>query len=148
MSSTIFGLQSSYILEYRWLFALFLRSARCFTGAEGKWTLLSHISPPSLPNYCNIDYVFDWLFLTTDWKNSSCHIHVAYDTIFRAGKVNQTTGSLLLHPHWVKSLMWSLTTCANPFLIHLNIIYSFIYHFIYFNNIVDQTLIPKSLCLL
>ena len=31
MSSTMFGLQSSYMLEYRWLFALFLRSARHFT---------------------------------------------------------------------------------------------------------------------
>ena len=37
MSSTIFGLQSSYILEYCWLFTLFLRrSARCFTGAQGE----------------------------------------------------------------------------------------------------------------
>ena len=45
MSSTIFGLQSSYILEYFWLFAVFLRSARHFTGAEGKWTPL----PPILP---------------------------------------------------------------------------------------------------
>ena len=35
------------MLEYRWLFALLLRSARCFTGAEGKWTPLPPISPPS-----------------------------------------------------------------------------------------------------
>ena len=45
--SSIFGLQSSYMLEYRWLFALLLRSARCFTGVEGKWTPLPPISPPS-----------------------------------------------------------------------------------------------------
>ena len=45
--SSSFGLRSSYILEYHWLFALILRSARCFTGVEGKWTLLPHISPPS-----------------------------------------------------------------------------------------------------
>ena len=45
--SSIFGLQSSYMLEYCWLFALFLRSARCFTGAEGKWTPLPPILPPS-----------------------------------------------------------------------------------------------------
>ena len=30
----LFGLRSSYILEYHWLFALFLRSARSFTGVE------------------------------------------------------------------------------------------------------------------
>ena len=30
--SSIFGLRSSYMLEYHWLFAVFLRSARCFTG--------------------------------------------------------------------------------------------------------------------
>ena len=47
--SSIFGLRSSYMLEYRWLFALLLRSARCFTGVEGKWTLLPPISPPSSP---------------------------------------------------------------------------------------------------
>ena len=45
--SSIFGLRSSYMLEYRWLFALLLRSARYFTGIEGKWTLLPPISPPS-----------------------------------------------------------------------------------------------------
>ena len=37
--SSIFGVQSSYMLEYHWLFTLFLRSAGCLTGAEGKWTL-------------------------------------------------------------------------------------------------------------
>ena len=42
--SSIFGLPSSYMLEYCWLFALLLRSARCFTGIEGKWTLLPSIS--------------------------------------------------------------------------------------------------------
>ena len=36
------------MLEYRWLFSLFLRSARCFTGAKVKWTLLPPISLPSL----------------------------------------------------------------------------------------------------
>ena len=35
------------MLEYCWLFALFLRSARHFTGAEGKWTPLPPISLPS-----------------------------------------------------------------------------------------------------
>ena len=35
------------MLEYHWLFALFLRLARRFTGAEGKWTLLPPISLPS-----------------------------------------------------------------------------------------------------
>ena len=37
--SSIFGLRSSYMLEYRWLFAPLLRSARCFTGVEGKSAL-------------------------------------------------------------------------------------------------------------
>ena len=45
--SSIFGLRSSYMLEYRWLFALLLISARYFTGVEGKWTLLPPISLPS-----------------------------------------------------------------------------------------------------
>ena len=45
--SSIFGLRSSYMLEYCWLFALLLRSATYFTGIEGKWTLLPPISPPS-----------------------------------------------------------------------------------------------------
>ena len=35
------------MLEYHWLFVVFLRSARHFTGAEGKGTLLPPISPPS-----------------------------------------------------------------------------------------------------
>ena len=43
------GLRFSYMLEYCWLFALFLRSARRFTGAKGKWTPLPPISPPSSP---------------------------------------------------------------------------------------------------
>ena len=48
--SSIFGLRSSYMLEYRGLFALLLRSARYFTGVEGKWTPLPPISPPSSQN--------------------------------------------------------------------------------------------------
>ena len=45
--SSIFGIRSSYMLEYCWLFALLLRSARYFPGVEGKWTPLPAISPPS-----------------------------------------------------------------------------------------------------
>ena len=45
--SSIFGLRSSYMLEYRWLLALLLRSARYFPGVEGKWTSLPPISLPS-----------------------------------------------------------------------------------------------------
>ena len=48
--SSIFGLRSSYMLEYCWLFALLLRSTRYFTGVEGKWTPLPPISPPSSQN--------------------------------------------------------------------------------------------------
>ena len=55
MSSTIFGVQSSYMLEYRWLFALSLRSGRRFTGAHGDEdsaptylsAIFSHIPFPS-----------------------------------------------------------------------------------------------------
>ena len=46
--SSIFGVWSSYMLEYHWLFALLLRSARYFTGVEGKWVPL----PPILPPFC------------------------------------------------------------------------------------------------
>ena len=35
------------MLECRWLFSLFLRRARRFTAAEGKWTPLPPILPPS-----------------------------------------------------------------------------------------------------
>ena len=42
------------MLEYCWLFALLLRSARCFTGVEGKWTLLPPISPPSSPRVLHL----------------------------------------------------------------------------------------------
>ena len=34
------------MLEYYWLFAVFLKSERCFIGAEGKWTLLPPILLP------------------------------------------------------------------------------------------------------
>ena len=44
--SSIFGLRSSYMLEYCWLFTLLLRSAKYFTGIERKWTLLPPIWPP------------------------------------------------------------------------------------------------------
>ena len=61
--SSIFGLQCSYMLEYSWLFALLLRSARCSTGVEGKWTLLPPVSPPS-SNTPIFDFVyrFPWDF--------------------------------------------------------------------------------------
>ena len=47
--SSLFGLWSSYMLEYCWLFALLLRSARYFPGAEGEWILLPPMLPPSSP---------------------------------------------------------------------------------------------------
>ena len=53
--SSIFGLRSSYILEYHWLFSLVLRSARYFTGVEGKWTQLPPISLPSAAAQMPID---------------------------------------------------------------------------------------------
>ena len=40
------------MLEYCWLFALLLRSARYFPGAEGKWIPLPPMLPPSsLPQF-------------------------------------------------------------------------------------------------
>ena len=54
--SSIFGLRSSYMLEYCWLFALLLRSARYFTGIEGKWTPLPPISPPSCDFHEPLDF--------------------------------------------------------------------------------------------
>ena len=50
--SSILGLRSSYMLEYHWLFTLFLRSARHFTGAEGKWTPLPPVSLASSSRTC------------------------------------------------------------------------------------------------
>ena len=46
------------MLEYCWLFALLLRSARYFTGVEGKWTLLPPISPPSSPIRSRVCFLF------------------------------------------------------------------------------------------
>ena len=40
------------MLEYCWPFALLLRSARYFTGVEGKWTPLPPMLPPSSPGPC------------------------------------------------------------------------------------------------
>ena len=45
--SSNFGLWSSYMLEYCWLFALLLRSARYLPGAEGKWIPLPPMLSPS-----------------------------------------------------------------------------------------------------
>ena len=42
------------MLEYCWLFALLLRSARFFTGVEGEQTLLPPISPPSSQIFMDI----------------------------------------------------------------------------------------------
>ena len=39
------------MLEYCWLFALLLRSARYFPGAEGKWIPLPPMLPPSSPEF-------------------------------------------------------------------------------------------------
>ena len=64
--SSIFGLRSSYMLEYRWLFALLLRSARYFTGVEGKWALLPPISPPSSLNVLNFFLIIYYLYIKCD----------------------------------------------------------------------------------
>ena len=61
--SSIFGLWSSYMLEYCWLFTLLLRSARCFTGVEGKWTLLPPISPPFSPIQVSCQEVLNSCFI-------------------------------------------------------------------------------------
>ena len=44
------------MLEYCWLFALLLRSARYFTGVKGKWTLLPPMMPPSSLQSLIIDF--------------------------------------------------------------------------------------------
>ena len=52
MSSTIFGLQSSYRLGYCWLFSVFLRRlGRCFHMCAGGSGLCSHICCHHLPSY-------------------------------------------------------------------------------------------------
>ena len=51
------------MLEYCWVFAVFLRSARRFTGAEGKWTPLPPISPPSSQD-------FNFIFIKKNVKNN------------------------------------------------------------------------------
>ena len=76
--SSIFGLRYSYMLEYCWLFALLLSSARCFTGVEGKWTLL----PPILPRSQHFSFqVLEAAFYCPSilefkiWnKNFKCHL--------------------------------------------------------------------------
>ena len=81
--SPIFGLRSSYMLEYCWLFSLVLRSARYFTGIEGKSTLLPPISLPSSclphsPSYFNFKCYsppFCALFLFLTLLISPAYIH-------------------------------------------------------------------------
>ena len=127
--SSIFGLRSSYMLEYRWLFALFLRSARCFTGAEGKWTLLPPISLPSspLPRFslfilvllcwghvylqclCLLDGFFPWvlwsdflgLFLLTIFWSLFCLMCVLLSWLF-----------FLVHLLWIFVSSPSLLVCV------------------------------------
>ena len=94
MSSTIFGLRSSYMLEYHWLFTLFLRSARHFTGAEGKWTPLPPISQPSSPRSFPFFFFFKFLFLLL-WLGEF-HCFVFQFRIFFS-----VSTSLLLNPYSV-----------------------------------------------
>ena len=91
--SSIFGLRSSYMLEYCWLFTLLLRSARYFTGIEGKWTPLPPISPPSCDFHEPLDFhrpiaaLAQWslcgihYWLSEDynevWKNCTTHYSTA-----------------------------------------------------------------------
>ena len=70
MSSTIFVLWCSYMLEYHWLFTLFLRLARRFTGAEGKWTPLPPISLPSSSNPKNLFSIFLKFSIQSLWPES------------------------------------------------------------------------------
>ena len=69
--SSIFGLWSSYMLGYCWLFALLLGSARYFPGAEGKWIPLPPMSPPSSPELPSM-YSFDLYVLI--YINAQCYL--------------------------------------------------------------------------
>ena len=55
------------MLEYCWLFALLLRSARYFPGVEGKWTPL----PPMLPTSCLLSTLIKILKIIIIFKNGS-----------------------------------------------------------------------------
>ena len=46
------------MLEYCWLFALLLRSARYFPGIEGKWIPLPPMLPPSSPFQCFFSHLY------------------------------------------------------------------------------------------
>ena len=64
------------MLEYCWLFALLLRSARYFPGAEGKWIPLPPMLPPSSPgcspgNYFSFKFQFK-CFFPVKLPNHSC----------------------------------------------------------------------------
>ena len=52
--SSIFGLRSSYMLEYHWLFALLLRSARYFTGVELTFMVVTHSNSGLFSRSCSI----------------------------------------------------------------------------------------------
>ena len=63
------------MLEYCWLFALLLRSARYFPGAEGKWIPLPPMLPPSSPRPGLGLYIF--LRASRKWElpwGSLCHL--------------------------------------------------------------------------
>ena len=72
MISAIFGFQSSYMLEYHWLFTIFLRrSSRCFTSAQRELDsaptyLAAMFSPPLLGPF--------FLSLLPTWKHQGLSI--------------------------------------------------------------------------
>ena len=66
------------MLEYCWMFALLLRSARYFTGVEGKWTLL-HLSRRHLPYFSNF---FVLLSTIVSFKRKRVASHSIYQFIF------------------------------------------------------------------
>lgn len=88
-----------------------------------------------------ITVILCWLVLSPPIgrTQSCCPTNVVHGVMFREDKSDQTTGSELVHPRCVKSLTSSLTMGAEPSLIHLNTIYSFIDHFIYSTTLLCRT---------
>lgn len=74
----------------------------------------------------------------TGRTQSCCPTNMVHAVIFREEKLNQTTGSELVHPCWVKFLTSLLTTGAESSSVQVRTTYSFIYYFIYSTTTVEQ----------
>ena len=138
--SSIFGLWSSYMLEYCWLFALLLRSARYFPGVEGKWTQLPPMLPPfpespiflfltnaseeSILLRCH--FSLNWSMNLTPNQNHRRSFLVEIDKIFKVYFIDYAITVFPIFPLYPRSALHALTLQHSlllhscPWVVHIN----------------------------